>query len=74
MVWANGTLVSSDQENKVFSWSPDYKAHLVRGDPHTSNVTLLVADATHLYTASVDGTIKRSGKVAAGEGEHTFEY
>jgi hypothetical protein len=70
MVWAQGSLISTDQDNKIFSWSPDYKAHLLKGDPHTSVVNLLAANATHLFSASVDGTIKRSGSV----GDNIFEF
>ena len=45
MCWANGTLVSTDQENKIFTWSvADCKASIVRGEPHTCSVSLLVAD------------------------------
>jgi len=42
----------------------------VRGDPHTSVVNLLTANSTHLFSASVDGTIKRAGSV----GEHILEF
>jgi WD40 repeat protein len=66
-------LVSSDQDGKVFSWGKDSgvpKADLVGGEQHTCNVTLLANFGDTLFSASVDGSIKKAHK----SGDSSFEF
>jgi hypothetical protein len=54
---ANGTLISSDQDGKIFSWSKDAapQAENFSGEGHASNVILLTANGETVFSASVDG-------------------
>lgn len=72
---ANGVLISSDQDGKVFSWSKGptgaTQASLFSGEGHTLNVALLTTFGDLVFSASSDGSIKKSIKK---EEDQTFEF
>ena len=71
-MFANGNLISGDQDGKIFSWgtTEELRARLFEGEGHSTVISHLVSFENLVFSGSVDGTIKKSEGLSEGR----FEY
>mmetsp|Transcript_3605 Transcript_3605/g.2656 ORF Transcript_3605/g.2656 Transcript_3605/m.2656 type:complete len:173 (-) Transcript_3605:342-860(-) len=63
-------LISSDQSGRILCWTTTtFHPTVVKGEVHTSSVSQLVVHGGSLFSASVDGTLKKSMMVSEGQFE-----
>ncbi|CDW71723.1 wd repeat-containing protein 1 [Stylonychia lemnae] len=71
MTLAKTTLISADQDGKIFSWSNEIEADLFHGEGHSMTVSILISADDVVYSFSTDGLLKRSERLGDS---HSFEF
>ena len=75
LAFADGILVSSDIDGKIFSWTRDTVIPLAasfKGDGQTIAISILESSNDIVFSGIADGTIKRSFRVSPDS--HIYEY
>ncbi len=75
LAFADGILVSSDIDGKIFSWTRDTVIPLAesfKGDGQTISISILASCNDIVFSGIADGTIKRSFRVS--QDSHIYEY
>lgn len=75
LVFADGVLVSSDIDGKIFSWNREFAipiAESFKGDGQTNTISILASSNDIVFSGTSDGTIKRSFRVSPDS--HIYEY
>ena len=76
MLTIGSHLVSADADSKILLWSTVSQESLtpskIKGTPHTTTITSIATDGVSLYSASIDGVLKKAMPKESGSSE--FEY
>lgn len=58
----NGQIISADLDGRVISWNKELKGQQLEGVEKLVELTFLTSNKNHIYTAGVDGILRKTSK------------